>query len=105
MCKNRYFSNADAKVATFSEPANISASFLQEKYIFALFGTPYLIYIKIASLLPDRGSLPRIRAREPGPGGGKPAHGPYRLPSPAGIRSVGISHFFITFVRTKPTTR
>ena len=71
MCKNRYFSNADAKVATFSEPANISASFLQEKYIFALFGTPYLIYIKIASLLPDRGSLPRIRAREPGPGGGE----------------------------------
>ena len=30
ICKNRYFSNADAKVATFFEPANIFAYFLHE---------------------------------------------------------------------------
>ena len=30
-CKNRVFSNADAKVATFFEPANISASFFTKK--------------------------------------------------------------------------
>ncbi|WP_418988969.1 hypothetical protein, partial [Alistipes putredinis] len=33
LCKNRYFSNADAKVATFSEPANICASFFEKSSI------------------------------------------------------------------------
>ncbi|WP_302583837.1 hypothetical protein, partial [Alistipes shahii] len=33
ICKNRYFSNADAKVATFSEPANICASFFEKSSI------------------------------------------------------------------------
>ena len=105
MCKNRYFSNADAKVATFSEPANISASFFARKIHFCPFRHP-IPYIYKDRIVATR---PRVSAADTGQGagtgGGKPAHGPYRLPSPAGIRSVGISHFFITFVRTKPTTR
>ena len=33
ICKNRYFSNADAKVATFFEPANICPLFFEKSLI------------------------------------------------------------------------
>ena len=38
ICKNRYFSNADAKVATFFESANLSASFFTKNSIFLKIG-------------------------------------------------------------------
>jgi len=43
ICKNRYFSNADAKVATFSEAANNFVYFLQKSFI--LYRNPLHTYM------------------------------------------------------------